>query len=78
MDLRVKLLASGRFITVVPKSALRRGADGQQLKMLRVDLPTTPWPVTVLTLKNRTLSSVVERFIACAREVAKSMGKGKV
>jgi hypothetical protein len=28
--------------------------------------------VVIVTLKNRTLSPVVERFIACAREVKKS------
>ena len=28
----------------------------------------------IATLKNRTLSPVVERFIECAREVAKTMG----
>jgi hypothetical protein len=29
-------------------------------------------PVVIATLKNRTLSPVVERFLACARQVAKS------
>jgi DNA-binding transcriptional LysR family regulator len=73
MDLRAKLLASGRFITVVPESVIRHGGEGNPLKTLPVDMPTRPWPVTILTLKNRTLSPVVERFIACAREVANSM-----
>jgi hypothetical protein len=41
--------------------------------VLPVDLPARPWPVAIVTLKNRTLSPVVERFIACAREVTKSM-----
>jgi hypothetical protein len=31
----------------------------------------------MLTLKNRTLSPVVERFIDCAREVARSMAAKK-
>ena len=43
--------------------------------MLPVDIPTRPWPVTVMTFKNRTLSPVVERFIECAREVAKELTK---
>ena len=73
MDLRAKLLASGRFITVVPKSVLHHGGEGHRLKVLPVDMPTRPWPVTILTLKNRTLSPVAERFIECAREVAKSI-----
>jgi DNA-binding transcriptional LysR family regulator len=73
MDIRAKLSAHGRFITVVPSSVLRLDSDRHPLKMLPVDMPMRPWPVTILTLKNRTLSPVVERFIACAREVAKSM-----
>jgi DNA-binding transcriptional LysR family regulator len=71
MDLRAKLPAHGRFITVVPKSGLRPDGDQPALKILPVDFPTRPWLVTILTLKNRTLSPVVERFIECAREVAK-------
>jgi hypothetical protein len=39
--------------------------------VLPVDLPTQTWPVVIATLKNRTLSPVVERFLASAREVAK-------
>jgi DNA-binding transcriptional LysR family regulator len=73
MDLRTKLSADGRYITVVPMSMLRLDGDRHSLKMLPVDLPVRPWPVAILTLKNRTLSPVVERFIECAREVAKSM-----
>jgi hypothetical protein len=33
--------------------------------------------VTIMTLKNRTLSPVVERFIECTREVAKALAKEK-
>jgi DNA-binding transcriptional LysR family regulator len=73
MDLRAKLSARGRFITVLPKSVLRHGDDRHALKELAVDIPMRPWPVATLTLKNRTLSPVVERFIDCAREVAKTM-----
>jgi len=40
-------------------------------------MPARPWPVTIVTLKNRILSPVVERFIACAHEVAKSMAGGQ-
>lgn len=72
MDLRAKLSSRGRFITVLPKSMLRHGGE-HALKELAVDIPIQPWPVAILTLKNRTLSPVVERFIECAREVAKAM-----
>jgi DNA-binding transcriptional LysR family regulator len=73
MDLRAKLSARGRFVTVVPKSILRHGGDGHTLKELPVDMPIRPWPVAVLTLKNRTLSPVVERLIESARDVATAM-----
>src|SRR5262249_12388386 len=74
-DLRARLSARGRFITVVPKSMVRDADESHPLKELHVDLPLRPWLVAVLTLKNRTMSPVVERFIACAREVAKQFAK---
>ncbi|HMI10597.1 MAG TPA: LysR family transcriptional regulator, partial [Bradyrhizobium sp.] len=43
------------------------------LKVLPLDLPSRPWPVNLLTQKNRTLTPVVERFIACAFDVAKAI-----
>jgi DNA-binding transcriptional LysR family regulator len=63
-----QLLATGEHITAFPRSWVRFNG----LKVLPVDLPVQPWPVTILTLKNRTLSPVVERFIESMREAAKS------
>jgi DNA-binding transcriptional LysR family regulator len=77
MGLRTKLLANRNFITVVWKSVLRHGDDRNAMQELPVRMPARPWSVAILTLKNRTLSPVVERFIECAREVAKSMAKRK-
>jgi DNA-binding transcriptional LysR family regulator len=65
-------LAGGQFVTAMPRSV----AYSKSFKVLPVDLPARPWPVNIVTLKNRTQSPVVERFIACAREVAKSIKKG--
>lgn len=72
IHLRTNLLASGPYITVLPHSVLRSYRDRFSLKVLPIHLPVRPWPVTIVTLKNRTLSPVVERFIKCAREVTKS------
>jgi hypothetical protein len=36
-------------------------------------LPANQNSVRIVTLKNRTLSPVVERFLACVREVAASL-----
>jgi DNA-binding transcriptional LysR family regulator len=73
IDLRARLCAGGRYVTVVPSSMLRHGDEGYPLKVLPIQLPSRPWPITVVTLKNRALSPVAEHFIACAHEVAKSM-----
>jgi DNA-binding transcriptional LysR family regulator len=62
-------LTDGGFITVCARSVVHRYA----MKELPVDLPKRPWPALVVTLKNRTLSPVVERFIDSAREVTKSL-----
>lgn len=72
VHLRTNLLATGHFVTAFPRSVLRQHADRYALKELRLDLPARKWPVALLTLKHRTLSPVVERFISCARETVKA------
>ena len=73
--LRTNLLATGEFITAFPRSVLDLHAERFALRALPVDLPARPWPVMLLTLRNRTMSPIVERFIVCAREVAARSGK---
>jgi len=75
IHLRTNLLASGRFITALPRSVLRLYAEPLSLRVLPVDLPTRSWSVAIVTLKHRTLSPVVAQFIDCTREFAsKSRG----
>jgi DNA-binding transcriptional LysR family regulator len=71
------LLATGQFVTAFPRSVLHLYADRFSLKALPLDLPARPWPVRLLTLKDRTLSPLVERFIECSRDVAKSIAGSK-
>ena len=73
LPLIIHFLTSGPFITVLPNSIVCIHPGRHSLKVLPVDLPAPPWPVAIVTLKNRTLSPVVERFIDCARELTKSM-----
>jgi DNA-binding transcriptional LysR family regulator len=73
VHLRTNLLATGQFVTAFPRSVLHLHADRFSLKALPLDLPARPWPVRVLTLKDRTLSPLVERFIECSRDVVKSI-----
>jgi DNA-binding transcriptional LysR family regulator len=62
-------LADGPFVTAMPRSV----AYSKSFKVLPVDLPVRPWPVNLVTLKNRMLSPVVERFIECARDFTRTM-----
>jgi DNA-binding transcriptional LysR family regulator len=72
MPLRAHLVANGPFITVYTKMGVRLMLRyGLKLKELPIDLPNEPWPIMVLTLKNRTSSPLVERFIECARAITK-------
>ena len=75
LSVAVRNLLSMRehFVSAVPASVLRLNPDLQSLKELQLELPMAPWPSLIVTLKNRTFSPPVERFIACAREVAKSL-----
>ena len=72
LALRTNLIATGQYIAAMPNLVLHSYADRFLLKGLPVDLPFRPWPIAIITLKNRTLSPVAERFIEAAREVAKS------
>jgi DNA-binding transcriptional LysR family regulator len=75
VHLRMNLPSHGSFVTAVPRSLLLTGGVADKLKVLPVDLPIRPWPVAIITLKNRMLSSAAESFIASAREVARSISK---
>src|SRR5512138_2965549 len=73
VHLRSILSMRGRFIAVVPASVLQLNPDLYVLKELAVAGLTLPTlPVLVVTLKNRTLTPPVERFIECTREVART------
>jgi len=72
VQLRNVLSKTGRFIAVLPVSTLQLNAEIFGLKILPIELAMPPQFVVIVTLKDRTLSPVVERFIDCAREVAAS------
>ncbi len=68
--LRNHLLATGRFLSVLPHSVLRHNAKQWALKALPIDLGVKPRSVAVVTLKNRTLSPVVQLFLEHLRAIA--------
>ena len=73
VHLRHTLLTSDRFVTAYASTNLRFSGEQLPLKVLPVELPPRPWPVAIITLKNRTPAATVLRFIAHTRAFAKSM-----
>jgi DNA-binding transcriptional LysR family regulator len=71
--LRNHLLATGRFLTVLPLSVLRYNAKLWSLKALPIDLGVKPRSVAILTLRNRIPSPVVQLFIEAVRGIAKTI-----
>jgi DNA-binding transcriptional LysR family regulator len=71
--LRDALLTRGDYLTVVPACMLRVfNAKHLTVKPLPIDLGLQTRPVAIFTLKNRTLSPLVEIVIKCVRAVAAS------
>jgi DNA-binding transcriptional LysR family regulator len=77
LEMTNALLATGRFLAILPAVMLHFSAKRLGLRSLPVDLPFKPWPVGIVTLKKRTLSPVAELFIQCAREVMRPLVKGR-
>jgi DNA-binding transcriptional LysR family regulator len=74
-QLTVTLIASGRFVGLLPSSVAHFNAGRMGLKVLPVKLPAQRFAVGIITVKNRTLSPLAELFVDCAREVAKSISE---
>lgn len=77
LEVRVSLLATGRYISIFPDYVFRFPVGRAELRTLPVKHSMGSVPVGIVTLRNRTLNPVAALFIDSAREVAKSLGKGK-
>jgi DNA-binding transcriptional LysR family regulator len=75
--LRAHLLANGPYIASIAHSALRLYTDHYAIKVLPVDLPDRTTPVGLITLRNRTLSPVVERFVEYIRDFTRPIYEGR-
>jgi DNA-binding transcriptional LysR family regulator len=69
IHLRYSLATTAGYIAVIPESVLRFNPQG--LHELPIDLPVPPWPVAIVTARARTPNPAADRFIECARHVAK-------
>jgi|SRR6185295_12772303 len=77
VPLRTMLIMRAGFIAALPASILRLNPGLYPVKELPIDVPMAPWPSLLVTLKNRTLSPAVERFIEAVREVTKPLARGQ-
>ncbi len=73
LNLRYSLLASGRFVTVVPHSLLKFTTPRGTLKLLPLELPAWTQPTSILTLKGRTLGPIARQFIDTALELTSEL-----
>ncbi len=70
--MRNHLLATGRFLTVLPASVLRYNAKQWALRALPIKLHTKSRPIAIIMLKNRSVSPPVQLFIEHLRMTVKS------
>src|SRR3984893_17944238 len=72
LHLYMRLIGTGRWLGLVPASVMRFGGKRMQLKILPVKVLSPPAPVGFITVKDRTLTPLAQRFIECTRRVANS------
>jgi len=73
-QLRAHLLATGDLLTAMPKSMLKLNPECRKLKQLPIRLPGPSFPVAIIALKGRTVTSPVGLFLDRLREHVEEMG----
>jgi DNA-binding transcriptional LysR family regulator len=76
-NLRGEMLATGRYLTMVPRYWVQLPRRHPSLKVLPVEFPHTRLKVAIITLKNRSLSRATELFIDSVRALTKPLVKEK-
>ena len=71
VQLTVSLIASGKFVGILPASVARFNADAGRLKILPTKLAPVHSAVGIITVKDRTLSPLGALFTAFARDIAR-------
>ncbi len=72
LHLYMRVIETGRWVGLVPASVMRFGGRQMQIKVLPVKILSPPAPVGFITVRDRTLTPLAERFIECTRKVANS------
>ncbi len=72
--IRVRLVETGKFLTMVPASMLHFGAERLQVKRLPISLSMKSPSVEIISLKNRTPSAVARMFLDELRAFSRRSG----
>lgn len=73
IHVRYAMLASGKYVTMLPASSLRVSPFRHLLAVLAVNPPGAPGPVGIIKVKGRTLSPIAELFAETARTVSREV-----
>jgi DNA-binding transcriptional LysR family regulator len=78
ITLRVRLIETGRFVGIMPESALRFGARRTRIKILPIRLQMETPPTVAISLKKRTPNPIAKLFIDEVRTFARTNMRAKV
>jgi DNA-binding transcriptional LysR family regulator len=77
IHMRLDLLASGGFLTILPAQMLRSPAQRAWLRALDVDLRDSLQPIAVITLKKRRVGGAVNLFEQASLDVCKTVARAE-
>ena len=77
IHMRLDLLASGGFLTILPAQMLRSAAQRTWLRALDVDLRDSLQPIAAITLKKRRAGGAVRLFEEASLEVCRTMARAR-
>ena len=70
IPLRMSFVSSGEYLSVFPESIRSVSRYEEEIAILPIDLPTSPTPFAIITLRSRNLNPVAQRFIEHLRGYA--------
>ena len=77
LNIRYALLATGRYVTMIPDSVLHYGAPRGGIRILPIRLPRWHVPTSVITLRDRSLSPLAKLYIDTLHELARPFRNAK-
>jgi DNA-binding transcriptional LysR family regulator len=73
--MRLTLMASGRFLSVLPMTVLRHRSHKAWLRRLNVDLGDRPAPIAAITIKDRRAAGAVKLFLQESGAICRNLDR---